>query len=268
MKTLRWRAAATCGPIVCFGACAIAQGQYLPGYTWNRQSDWVAGTAPGTSINNPSPDGLGRPTWQYEWVSGGGRLDSRDTWYAQPGHAMTWDSAWWNVGLPAWSRGDNQSPPIHEMVMTHNLVADQYSFVPVIRWLSPLRTGSLVDITGDLRIRWSGPDRVGSPVDVDVVIALMGQRPGDYLPLLEQTVSKPINAETVGDSITLPVDFRSITLLAGDSIVFSFRGAHDFAPYGRWVDMFDQINITAVPAPGTALLLTAIGVVATRRRRG
>src|SRR5438105_4732498 len=153
MKNARWRRAAYGGSVMCLLAAAPVRAQYGEGYAWNRQADWLPGTTTGTTHNNPGIDAFGHPVWQYEWVTGGG-FDSADPWYARPGTLMTWDDEWWSEAIPAWSRADNTSPPVHQMVMTHNLVADQYPYVPLARWRSPLSGDRSVDITGDLRIRW------------------------------------------------------------------------------------------------------------------
>lgn len=265
MKTRAWNGAAAGGLVTALSVAGTAHGQYAPGYAWNRLADWGAGTVAGHEMN-PGPDKSGSPVWRYEWTRGGG-LATDSPWYLTPGQAMTWDPVWWYTGLSAWSRGDNQSPPIHDRVMTHNLYVDEFASIPVVRWLTPVDHAASFDVSGDLRVRWAGPDRVGSPVDVDVVIALASASLGTTVPLFTATVSKPTPIDSALESVDLPVDFRGLSMQPGDSLLISVRGAHDFAPYGRWVDMFDNLTVTLVPGPGGALGLAAAGLWAGRRKR-
>jgi hypothetical protein len=265
VKTNTWRGAAAGGLVALLSVAGTAHGQYLPGHSWNRFADWSAGTAPGHETN-PGPDGTGNPVWHYEWTTGGA-LASDSAWYRTPGQAMTWDPVWWFTGFSAWSRGDNQSPPIHDRVMTHNLYIDEYSAIPVVRWETPVDHAAPFDVTGDLRVRWAGPDRVGSPVDVDVVVALVGGSLGTTAPLFTATVSKPTPIDSAMESVELPIELRGLVMQPGDSLLISMRGAHEFAPYGRWVDMFDNVTITLVPAPGGVLALATVGVWAGAGRR-
>lgn len=267
MKTRMHVAAALGAPALVLWAAPATHAQYLPGHSWHRSSDWVPGGNQGSSLNNPSPDGQGNPSWRYEWATGG-PLGSESPWYTQPGNLMTWDAAWWSTGFGVWSGGgDDINPPIFHHRLTHNLLDTTYARVPVVQWVNPTGDGAAVDIAGSLRVVWTGPGFLGSPVDVDVVLALHDASEGTTSPLFSTTLSKPIGSDTVGDQIILPISLNSVAFDADDSILVSMRGHDSFAPYGRWIDMYDDLTITLVPAPGAAALLGLAALTMGRRRR-
>ena len=259
----------TCGVSILFlragmGLAAVA-GTAQADFVWHRATDWVPGTIEGTSINNPSTVN-GTATWQYETVRGGG-LGSLNPWFAQTGQLMTWDSAWYATGWGVWSHGDNLNPPILPGRLVHNVDPSVWQDIPLVRWLSPLTNNSFVDLTGTLTVNWNGVNGVGRPVDVDVVIARHNASSNTNSILYSNTVSKPNPFPSVGDSRLLPVSLLHVALNAGDSIVFTQRGQNSVGPLSGWVNLYDDITLTAAPAPGAAALLGMAGLMAARRKR-
>jgi Calcineurin-like phosphoesterase len=227
---------------VSFTLAHASLGQYQTGFVWDRQSDWTPGTAAGTAANNPSPDALGTPVWQYEWTTGG-PLGSPNAWHTQPATRSVWDPDWFGSGQGAWVRLNDTNPPIFANRMTHNLAASSWDFVPMIRWLNPLGDCARIDVTGSLTIAWSGEGGLGAPIDVEVVIAMDNASNGLQRVLLGQRFAKPTPIVSSGESVTIPVDLRDVALDQGDAIVVSCRGVSDTGQSGRWIVLRDQLRI-------------------------
>jgi len=233
--------------------------------TWRRSTDWVPGSAQGSTANNPSPVN-GHSVWQYESTSGGS-LDSEDPWYQHAGTLMSWDGAWWQTGWGVWSKGDDHSPPILPGRLIHNVAAAEWANIPMVRWMNPLGNGGVVSLSGTLLVNWNGVNGLGRPDDVDVVIAKYSAATNSTSLLYSNTVSKPNPFPSVGDSRLLPVNLSNIVVNQGDSIIISHRGREGLAPLGGWINLYDGVTITTVPGPGTGAMLAAAGLLAARRRR-
>ncbi len=229
---------------------------------WRRLPQFTAGGA------NPAGDGLGNSPWQYEWTTGDG-LAGADPWWNNPTALMVWDPDWWSSGYGAWSRGDNLSPMVNHTLLTHNLYAVSHPYMPLVRWTNPLAGDTDFTIGGLLRVVWNGPDDIGSETLVDVVLSHTDGDTGDATLLSTWTVAKPTAGDSVLDQVDLPVSM-ALTLSQGDSLVVTLRGETVFAPYGRWVEMWDLLRIRTeiVPGPGGLSLLLAAGLLALPRRRG
>ncbi|MFN0130987.1 MAG: hypothetical protein ACKVW3_00390 [Phycisphaerales bacterium] len=248
--------------------CALAAGFALPasaGMTWRRSTDWVPGGLQGSTQNNPSTVG-GIPAWRYETTTGGGGIGSPNPWYQQPGQLMTWDGFWYTTGLGVWSRGDNSNPPIMPGRLIHNAHSSVSDFAPLVRWLNPAGNTVPVNISGQLVVNWNGINGIGRPVDVDVVIAKQDAG-GTITPLFQTTAAKPNPFPSVGDSVLLPVNLAAISMNTGDSIIITHRGRSALSPQGGWINLYDALTISAVPAPGIGATLAAAGLFAGRRRR-
>jgi len=251
--------------VCCYAAGALlAAGGTAQAQVWLRSADWVPGAVHGSSTNNPGPVG-GVPTWQYEVAQGGG-LGSANPWYEQPTQLMTWDSAWWQTGWSVWSKGDDFSPPVLPGRLIHNVHPTTFDDVPIVRWMNPMGNG-LINISGTLTVNWNGVNGLGRPVDVDVVIARYDASSNTTMVLYSATVSKPNPFPSVGDSVLLPISLTNIPIDADDSIIFSHRGQTAVGPLGAWVNLYDAVQITPVPAPGAAGVLALGGLLAARRRR-
>jgi hypothetical protein len=249
-------------------ALAVMAGTAQAGVTndvWRRSTDWVAGTSQGSSNNNPGQVS-GQAVWEYQWTSGGG-LDSSNPWYKNPGTLMTWDGAWWSTGWGVWSKSDDNSPPILAGRLIHNVAASSWANIPMVRWMNPLGNGGVVNLSGTLVVNWNGVNGIGRPDDDDVVIAKYSAATNTTVPLFTSTVSKPNPFPSVGDSVLLPVNLTNIDVNQGDSIVITHRGQEALAPLGAWINLYDGLTITAVPAPGAAGLLATAGLMGFRRRR-
>ncbi|MEX2217995.1 MAG: hypothetical protein WD749_04480 [Phycisphaerales bacterium] len=248
---------------------AIAAGTSMAGVvnpSWRRTTDWVPGSAQGGISGNPGPVG-GSPVWQYEWTNGGA-LGSSNPWFENPGNLMTWDGAWWATGWGVWSKGDDNSPPILAGRLIHNVVSTEYANIPMVRWRNPLQGNSnSVDVAGTLLVNWNGLNGLGRPGDVDVVIAKHTAATNLTSILYSTTVSKPNPFPSVGDSVLLPVNLTNVGVDAGDSIIISHRGRTPLFPIGGWINLYDGVTITAIPAPGAAGVLALAGLAALRRRR-
>lgn len=245
-------------------AASTASAQYVAGDIWNRSADWVDGTAHGSTENNPGPDFAGNDVWSYEHVSGQG-LASENPWYGQSSELMTWDSAWYNIGYGAWSVDDDVNPPIFSNRLTHNLAESSFETSPMVRWTSPVEGSNMFSIAGALNILWSGQDFMGSAVDVDIVLAV--DRVDGFGPetLMATTVSKPINGDSVGDTVQIELDLEPLFLAEGDSLILTHRGQESMDSH--WIVMEDAMTVTLVPAPGAGALLGLSGLALIRRRR-
>lgn len=253
-----------CAPLgVLLASAAVNAGEIT---SWRRSTDWLPGLTQGSSQNNPSPVG-GVPIWQYEVVHGGG-LGSSNPWYAQSGQLMTWDPAWYATGWGVWSGGNDLNPPILAGRMIHNVHTSVYDNIPLVRWMNPFGAAAQISIDGTVTINWNGVNGLGKPDDVDVVIAKRsGGDGGSMFLLYATTVSKPNPFPSVGDQVNLPINLDHVPINPGDSIVFTERAHSAIGPFGAWVNMYDALTITAVPAPGSLALLGLGGLVAGRRRR-
>lgn len=221
---------------------------------WNRYNEFDAGL---------SPEGATPTVWKYEWTTGGS-LASGDPWWNNPTQPLVWDDEWWNTGHGAWARGDDQSAAISRSVLTHNLYPASFDYLPVLRWENPLEGTTAFDLSGMLRVVWNGPGDVGSRTLVDVVVGILDAATGSMTLLDAWTVDKPDPADSVLDFVDITIA-ESIVLDHGDSLVFTLRGHDAFQPHGRWVEMWDLLDIaTHVPAPSSALCFL---LLIPRRRR-
>jgi MYXO-CTERM domain-containing protein len=261
--TLVLRASVACATLGAGTQAVLADG--LPPNTWRRSSDWVNGDIQGSTSGNPGNVG-GVPIWQYEWTTGGA-LNSENPWFKNAGNLLSWDTGWWNTGWQVWSKGDDDSPPILQGRLIHNVAAASFDNIPLVRWLNPMAGTNAVNITGTLLVNWNGVDGLGRPDDVDVVIGEYSAVTHTTSILYSTTVSKPTPFPSVGDSVLLPINLLNVTVNAGDSIVVTHRGQTPLFPLGGWVNLFDGVTIQQVPAPGAAGLLALAGLAAARRRR-
>jgi hypothetical protein len=266
MKTygIWWGAARTSALVLALGTAAHASGDGF--FLWQRSLDWVPGTVQGGTANNPGPGQGGSTIWSYEYTQGG-RLGAPDAWYTQPTTAMKWNESWYNTGWRVWSKDGAANPPILPERLIHNVHASTVADIPLVRWMSPLNIATDLSISGDLVVNWNGMNGVGRPVDVDVVIARQDAQRSATTVLFSTTVAKPNPFESVGDLITIPVNLPQISLNVGDSIIISHRGRHGMEPLGAWVNLYDNLTFSAIPAPGGLGLLVAGGLVMARRRR-
>ena len=232
---------------------------------YQRAANWVPGTVQGTTVNNPGPVS-GRPVWQYEVAQGGG-LGSGNPWYAQPTQMMTWDSQWWATGWGVWSNGNDVNPPVLAGRLIHNVAPSAWGAVPLVRYNNTYGDSMSTSVDGTLTVNWNGVNGLGRPVNVDVVVAKYSALSNSTSILYSTTVSKPNPFPSVGDSLFLPISLHGIMLNAGDSIVISHRGQNAVGPLGAWVNLYDNLNVTVVPAPGPLALLGLGGLLASRRRR-
>jgi hypothetical protein len=250
---------------LCAAAAAVVSTSTAnAGLVWERSSNWVPGVGQGSTVNNPSLVN-GVPVWQYETTQGGG-LSSANPWYKSAGQLMTWDTAWWATGWGVWAKGDDFSPPVLAGRTIHNVHPTTWDDVPVVRWLNPVGNTS-VDLTGTLTVNWNGVNGLGRPVNVDVVIAKYTAATNQTTLLYSETVAKPNPFPSVGDSVFLPVNLANVPMAAGDSLIFSHRGQNAVGPLGAWVNLYDAITISAIPAPSALGVLALAGIAATRRRR-
>lgn len=248
-------------------ATAIAQ-SYNPGFTWNRFRDWVPGPVAGLPIGNPAPDSQGSGVYSYEWTTGD-ELGSAFEWFENPGVPLVWDDEWFNNGQGAWTRADDTNPPIFKNRLTHNLIGNNYDFVPAVRWNNPVAGGTRLDIAGNLTVLWSGNNFVGAPTDVDVVISIINPNPDSpERVLFARTVSKPNPGLTVGDIVELEVDLEDIEIEDLSVVTVSIRGRERMTGDGRWVVLYDQgLNMSVVPGPGVLALGVGLSLLGAARRR-
>lgn len=236
-------------------------------FQWNRTSDWVPGVAVGSTVGNPGPGPGGPVVWKYEFVSGG-PLGSANQWFEQPRQLLKWDDAWWSTGQPAWSKGDDLSPPVQQDRIIHNLHTSTYADIPVLSWINPLGDGAQINVDGSVRLRWTGNGGLGFPVDVDFVVAKFDASAGTVSPLFSDTFSKPTPSATIEEEIIIQIGLSELVFDENDALVISHRGREAFGPMGMWVTVFDQgLNLSLVPTPGVATLLGLAGLALARRRR-
>jgi hypothetical protein len=235
------------------------------GFVWQRSADWVPGSGQGGTGNNPGPGAGGNTVWYYEWTEGG-PLGSTNPWFRNPGNRMSWDPEWYQTGWGVWSRGNDANPPILPARLVHNVHESAVHAIPLVRWVAPLGPMSDLAITGSLTVNWNGLHGLGLPVAVDVVIAKQNAAQTSTTLLFSQTVSKPNNFPSVGDSLVLPINLQNISMNTGDSIIITHRGRQGFGPNGGWVNLYDNISFSAIPSPG-ALGVLGLGAIAVLRRR-
>jgi hypothetical protein len=211
---------------------------------WNRRLDFTPGPTPFTTEGNPDDDVFGNPVWQMEAVQGDG-LGGANPWWRNAGTRMVWDPAWFGTtGL--WALGNDVNPPLSANALTHNIDGSVYANIPLVRWLSPLATGT-VDILGELEVGWSGNGGVGSAVDHEVVLALRDATTGELTPLVAEVLSKPTPGDSVGDAVILSIDLREVPLTLGGELIVTHRAVN--AVSGRWMNLFDRLTI--VPSAPT-----------------
>lgn len=258
---MRTPCVALCAVMALAASFAEARPDYI------RSANFSAGTVQGSSQGNPNQVG-GQDIWQYEVVQGGA-LNSLNPWYQNSGTAqlMTWDSAWYATGWGVWSNGNDLNPPILGSRLIHNVHAAVYSDIPVVRFFNPLGNGASLSINGTFQVAWSGVDGLGRPNDVDVVIAKFNANLNQTTLLYSTTVSKPLPFPSVGDSVNLPISLNGISLDAGESIIVTHRGRTPLSPLGAWINLYDNVTFSVVPAPGSAALLGLSGLAIFRRRR-
>lgn len=232
---------------------------------FQRATNWVPGIAQGSTVNNPSTVG-GQATWQYEVVQGGDGLGSASPWYDQNSQLMKWDPAWYATGWGVWAKGDNLNPPVLPGRLIHNVHPTAWTDTPMVRWMNPMGNTE-ASIAGTLTVNWNGVNGLGRPVNVDVVIAKQNSITNTTTILYSATVSKPNPFPSVGDSVLLPINLPAVALGTGDSIIVSHRGKNSVGPLGAWINLYDSIGITVVPAPGSMALFAMGGLIASRRKR-
>jgi hypothetical protein len=232
---------------------------------FQRSTNWVPGVTAGGTTNNPGNVG-GQATWRYEVAHGGATLGSVNPWFEESTSLMRWDPAWYATGWGVWAKGDNLNPPVLAGRMIHNVHPTTWEDTPIVRWMNPMSNTS-ASIAGTLTVNWNGVNGLGRPVNVDVVIAKQNTLTNATTILYSTTVSKPNPFPSVGDSVLLPISIPSIAMGAFDTIIITHRGQNSVGPLGAWVNLYDSIGVTVVPAPGSAALLAMGGVLAARRRR-
>lgn len=271
------------------GADAVA---YLPGFVWDRSTDWTGGVSPGLTAGNPDGDLLGQPVWQYEWTVGLG-LAAPKPWYLGPKTLMVWDDDWWGAGGQAnWARDylgpgsdNNVNPPISRYTMAHDLsqYKESWDYMPVVRWTNPTGDAALVDIGGALKIEWAGWG-VSPDVDVDVILGIKDSSANSFSLLLGTVVSNPTPGlnNPPYPSVTIPLSFASVRFDEGDSMLVSLRARS--APFAlpNWVVLYDDVRLTyrgiaptviapSVPEPNEwamlAIGLVTVGAAVRRRQR-
>jgi hypothetical protein len=257
------------------GACAVSVAAFVPVCpalagevkTWNRDSDWHPGLTPGSTVGNPAPGSIGPLAWRYESTSGG-PLGSVNPWYTQPRTLLKWDDQWWATGQGAWAGNDDISPAVMQDRIIHNLHTSTYANIPVVSWINTMGDGTLVDISGSMRLRWTGGGGVGFPVDVDLVLARQNILTGATTLLYAQTLSKPTPSPSVEEEMLIPFDFADVSFDQNDTLILTHRGREAFGPLGMWVTVFDQgMTVTLVPTPGAVTAIGMAGLALTRRRR-
>jgi hypothetical protein len=241
-------------------------GQAQANFVWQRSADWVPGNTQGGTVNNPGPGAGGTSIWQYEYTQGTG-LGTSNPWYTRATSLMSWDPGWYNTGWGVWSKGDNLNPPVLAGRLVHNVHISAAQDIPIVRWNSPFGPINDLAIAGSLIVNWNGMGGLGQPVDVDVVIAKQNAQRTITTLLFSTTVSKPNPFPSVGDSVNIPVNLSTITLNPGESIIIRHRGRSVLPTTGGWINMFDNLSFTSIPAPGTLGLLGLAGLAAARRRR-
>jgi hypothetical protein len=249
--------------VILLSISAAAQAQ---NFVWQRAADWVPGSTAGGTINNPGPGAGSASIWQYEFTQGG-PLGSTNPWYSQGTTMMVWDPGWWNTGWGVWSKGDNVNPPVMSGRLVHNVHASTFADVPIVRWNNPFGTVNDLGISGSLLVNWNGMNGAGHPVDVDVIIAKQNAQRTATTLLFSTTVAKPNPFVSVGDSVSIPLNLSNISLLNGESIIISHRGRSSLQPSGGWINLYDNVTFTAIPAPGSLGLLGIAGLALARRRR-
>lgn len=234
------------------GKCLpAASGDYSPGFTWQRSSDWRVQPASyaGTTNGNPVPDSMGNPVWSYEWVQGGGALGTANPWYIQPSRRLVWDMNWYATGASGWARADDvgngvaqdYTPLVMQTAMTQSLSPtppitspDQS---PLVRWMNPADEPLQLSISGIFSVGWEGLTG-GYPVNVDLVVA-QESAAGAFHILFTNTVSKP-HSDATAEVLDVPVN-TSALVNPGDNLLITLRA--NGTNIGNWITLADPLTI-------------------------
>lgn len=262
-----------------FASLPAAQAaDYVPGFVWDRSDDWVAGPQVGWTTGNPAPDKLGNPVWSYEYTSGG-PIGSANPWYLAEKHAMIWDH--WDPAGPTpedlWVRADNLEPKINRTTLSNSrsLRWNSWEYQSLVRWINPVGDGTIVDITGSLRVDWAGWG-VSPDVDVDVIIGFKDFSSNTLTLLFERTVQNPTPGlpNPPFPRVIMPLGIHSLRMDAGDSLLVSLRAKTAPSELDSWIVMYDDVKIryvTTVPEPAQWSMfaggLILVGVLARRSLR-
>ncbi len=266
------------GPILALllisATTAVHATPYGPGFTWNRISDYQAGTTIGSTTGNPNPDQNGSPAWSYEYYQGWGNWDS--------GTLLPWNGWRWANSYGNISKWDQNN---------HFLNDASFTRTPLIRWINPTNETIDINLGGWLKLFWLGRDWTGSGwssylvsgvKDVNLVMGYYDASANmttSYL--IDQTIYYPETTEVKcgighggwGNCVKTVVDLDfDLTMDAGDSIFWTSQAV---SPYtndwkaNRWLTLNDtKLTITVqdplvtgfsatVPEPST-LLLTSL----------
>jgi len=244
---------------------------YDTNFVWRRSADWVPGTIPGSSIGNTSPDKMGNPVWRYEYVTGGG-LSSSNPWYAQTGTLMVWDDSWYPPYTPygAWARGyagptaDPIDPPVNQWGMAHSISKTHFSadFVPIVKWVNPVDSVTILNIEGMPDIAWEG---TGGGPDLNVEVAIgLHHRDGTSDLLYSNSFSNPdpLVDHRPFPKVAFPISLAGVRVGSGEELSFSARilGGPLDTEDTKWIvfgDPFKLTLVSVVPEPQFYIMLLA-----------
>ncbi|MEN0019449.1 MAG: PEP-CTERM sorting domain-containing protein [Planctomycetota bacterium] len=194
---------------------AISNAQFLTGGVWNRFVDWQ-GSDPAAEVSQAD-------TWSYSFVDpsagrswfaeGGNNLTSRTDAITAEGVRISRDRQQITAGGPA----------------------------PVTEWANPAGDGSVVDVSGKVRIQRPVNAQSGSLGSVELVVA---KRAADGSVRKLSTIAVPAtDLGSVATSPTIvPVDIASVKVNRGDSIIFATRMLG--SDPGAVVEIVDDISIS------------------------
>ena len=205
--------------------------------SWNRERDYLPGTANLSTAGNPGLDQFGFPTWRLEYVIGGGFNDAAP-WYRQSGGLLLWDSDWYGVG-GYWAMQDNLGAVVWKQGLSHNLTGGSwFESIPAVSWISPV-SGN-IDVLGELELLWSSGGNAAETYPVDIALVVRRRSDGEFVPIFTNTVFKPTPSLSAPESIRIPVGITNLNLAVGDEVRVTHRGRASFAP--MYLNLNDRLE--------------------------
>lgn len=188
-------------------------------------------SAAGASTGNPVADGLGQPTWQYEFVQ---VEDENQPWFAQTRQLLVWDPTFF--GGRAWARSEDKPPSIQAAYFDHVQTDEHRAYIPIIRWQNPVQRQIRVQVVLDVSLL---PQNVeGEAAPSNEVRLVVGHQPSTGLPPVV------LYEETVVVNGTQNINIRPLpaTVAPQGSVFVTVRGAGDKG----WITVVDRMRVVLV----------------------
>jgi hypothetical protein len=216
---------------------------YLPGFVWNRSTDFTGGTIAYGTAGNPNNDSQGNATWYYEGAQGG-NLASANPWYAQSRSLLVW-----SPGTNQWRAGTaDQAPEVGQTQMSMNDI--NFTFAsPIVRWQNPTGQSILTNIDFDTDMISFRHD--ADSYDAELAVVQYHALSNTYDVLWSDTRTLPHNGLIQSGP---RIDLANVAIAPGDSVLFTTRVKLDSPLGGNGsIAWFDAAQLTLEPASAVPL---------------